>query len=326
MSKNRKGKTAAASDKLIIKSDVIAKYLSEFTYSEDYQGMQFVRLDLPSMKIDNLDKSLLEVNHLRYMDLSDNNIQDLSNLQTFASLIHLNLNKNKIKSWSIFTGEETFPKLKKLELAENGFTDIVPLTPPKLEYLDLSNCKIDKHDSWVGNSSIKVLKLVNNKIKSLSIIKDMSALEEVYLAENPISSFKDYENVPALKILHLRSTKIDKIEEEIPELPMIEVLNLRETKINTLDNLKNIFQFTTLKNLNILDTPLEKNASSFNLLLAEILNLYHGLAKFSKTEMTEQHKYEALYLSEYRWKKSEEERLRKEEEERLKAEAEGADD
>mmetsp|Transcript_1402 Transcript_1402/g.1238 ORF Transcript_1402/g.1238 Transcript_1402/m.1238 type:complete len:155 (+) Transcript_1402:519-983(+) len=154
----------------------------------------------------------------------------------------------------------------------------------------------------------------------------MPALEEAYLAETGINAFNGYENLPALRILHLRGTKINKIEEELPELPSIEVINLRETSFNTLENLKNIFQFTTLKDLNVLHTNLETNASSFNMLLAEIINLHHSLNRFCKVTIADQHKYEALYLSEYRWKKAEEERLRKEEEERLKAEAEGNDE
>jgi len=159
----------------------------------------------------------------------------------------------------------------------------------------------------------------------MTVIKEMPALEEVYLTDTGINAFNGFENLPVLRILHLRGTKISKIEEELPELPAIEVINLRGTSINTFDHLKHIFQYTTLKDLNVLNTNLEENASSFNMLLAEILNIYHTLTRFCKVEISEQHKYEALYLAEFRWRKSEEERKRKEEEERLKAEAEGDD-
>jgi hypothetical protein len=61
---------------------------------------------------------------------------------------------------------------------------------------------------------------------------------------------------------------------------------------------------------------------SFNLLLAEVLIKNAKMKRFSKIELTEQHRLEAVYLAKYRWTKSEEERKRKEEEERKKAEAE----
>lgn len=321
----RRGKATTDSDKLVLKADVIAKYLSEFTYSDDYQGMQFVRLDVPSKKIENLDKALLEVKHLRFMDLSGNNIVDVSILQAFDQLVHLNLNGNKLKNLNAFATEEGFPKLKKLELVDNKINELIPLTCPRLEYLDITDNKIEKYETWAGHPNIRIFKAVSNKFKSLSIIKDMPALQEAYLADNPISGFSGYENVPSLRLLHLRKTKIDKIEEELPEMPAIESINLRETKLSSLENLKNIFQLGSLKNLNILETPLERDATSFNMLLAEIMILFRGLERFCKVKVSEQHRYEGLYLAEYRWRKSEEERLQREEEERLKAEAEGND-
>lgn len=324
MSKNRRGK-ATDSDRLVIRADVIAKYLSEFTYSEDFQGMQFVRLNLPSKKIESLDKSLLDVKHLRYIDFSGNKISDVSMLQPFEFLVHLNLNNNAIKNLNAFTVEESFPRLKKLELMENKITELVPLTAPKLEFLDISNNNIDKVEAWTGHPNIKIFKATLNKFKNLSVIKDMPLLEEAYLADNPINAFNGYDNVPALKILHLRKTKVNKIEEELPEMPAIEYINLRQSSVNSLEHLKNLFQFSTIKDLNILDSPLEQNATSMNMLLAEVLNLHKSLQRFCKVTVTEQNRYEALYLSEYRWKKAQEEERRKKEEEeaRLKAEAEG---
>lgn len=325
MSRGNK-KNLRTSDKTVLRADVIGKFLTEFTYSEDWQGMHFVRLEVPGKKVDGLDKALLEFKHLRFINLENNNIGDVSLFQTFESLVHLNLTKNKIKNLNAFTSEEGFPNLKKLELAENSIGELVPITAPKLEYLDISHNNCGKYENWAGNATIKVFKAVKTHIKTMAVLKDMPALEEAYLQDTGINAFNNYENLPALKILHLRGTKISKIEEELPELPAIEVINLRSTGFNTLESIKQIFQFTTLKDLNILQTNLEENFSSFNLLMAEILNLYHPLQRFSKVEVSEKQKYEALYLEEYRWRKAEEERKRKEEEERLKAEAEGNDE
>jgi Leucine-rich repeat (LRR) protein len=324
MSKNKK-RAAGSTDKTILKADVISKYLSEFTYSEDKQGMQFVRLDVSDKKVDNLDKAIIEFKHLRYLNFENNGITDWAILQGFENLVHLNLNNNKIKNLTAFITEEGFPKLQKLELANNSISELVPLTASKIEYLDLSNNGLEKYETWIGHPSIKIFKAVKTKVKTMTILSNMPALEEAYLGGTSINSFSGYENLPALKVLHLRDTKISKIEEELPELASIETINLRRTGFNSLDNLKNIFQFTTLKNLNVLETNMEENASSFNMLLAEVLLNYRGLTHFCKVEIADQHKYESLYLAEYRWRKSEEERKRKEkeEEEKLKAEAEG---
>lgn len=58
------------------------------------------------------------------------------------------------------------------------------------------------------------------------------------------------------------------------------------------------------------------------MLLSEVLIVNPKVKRFSKVDVTDKEKLEAVYLARYRWEKSEEERIRKEEEERRKAEAE----
>lgn len=72
----------------------------------------------------------------------------------------------------------------------------------------------------------------------------------------------------------------------------------------------------------MLGCPVDKAASSFNLLIAEILIMNPKIKRFCKVEITDANRLEAVYLAKYRWQKQEEERIKKEEEERRKAEAE----
>ena len=65
----------------------------------------------------------------------------------------------------------------------------------------------------------------------------MPKLEELYLASNNLSALNGYEGLPALRKLHLRRNKIEKIDDEIPELPALEYLNLRSNKIPNMENL-----------------------------------------------------------------------------------------
>lgn len=274
----KQAKRGGNTDKIVLKSDVIAKHLTQFVFSDDFQGMQYVRLEMPSAKLESLNTALNEVKHLRYINFMDNKLTDVILLKDFTELVYLNLNSNKLKNLQAFATEDGFPKLKKLELADNSISELSPITCPKLEYLDISNMKIDKYETWVGNPTIKYFHAVDNKFKSLSVIKDMPALEECYLTSNQITTFSGYENVGNLKVLDLAKQKIDKIEEELPEMASIERIDFSENKFNTLDNLKNIFQFPSLKNLNILGTPLEVNATSFNMLLAELMILQNTIS------------------------------------------------
>lgn len=49
----------------------------------------------------------------------------------------------------------------------------------------------------------------------------MPKLEELYLESNVITNLIGYENLPNLRKLHLRKNKIEKIDEEFPELPSL---------------------------------------------------------------------------------------------------------
>jgi Leucine-rich repeat (LRR) protein len=121
---------------------------------------------------------------------------------------------------------------------------------PKLEYLDISYNKLEKiNEAWTGHPSLKIVKSVENKFKTIAVFKNMPKLEELYIANNNISSLVGLDGVPNLKRLHIRHNKIEKIEEEgLPELAMLEYLNLRTNKVNDLDNLFRLFAaFGSLK-------------------------------------------------------------------------------
>ena len=87
-----------------------------------------------------------------------------------------------------------------------------------------------------------------------------------------------------------------------------------------------LFIYPALTDINVLSCPVERNASSLNLLIAEVLIVNPKVTRFCKVEIQDSNKFEAVYLAKFRWERSEEERIRKEEEERRKAEAEGGEE
>ena len=149
----------------------------------------------------------------------------------------------------------------------------------------------------------------------------MPKLEELYLASNNLSTLNGYEGLPALKRLHLRRNKIEKIDEEgVPELPALEYLNLRSNKLLNFEHTIRLFGFfPTLNDLNCINCPVELGYSSMNMFVAETLGKNPKLKRFCKVEITDALKLEAVYLAKYKWSKSEEERIAKE-----KAEADAA--
>ncbi len=325
MSKESRIEELGREEKLVLKPEIIKLFLGNFSYSPTYESFTYLDLNLANRRIEALNNHILEFKGVLTLDLSGNNIVDINLLQNLEGLVKINVARNKIKNVSMFTNEANFEKLKWLDLSNNKFTELAAFKLPKLEYLDISFNKIEKvNEGWTGHPNIKILKSEDNRFKSLAPFKDMPRLEELYLASNSVNGLVGYEGVPMLRKLHLRKNKIEKFEEEMPELANLQYLNLRGNKVTKLDEFYKLFQFSTLTDINVIACPLMKQFPTFNLLVAEILITNPKLKRFCKTEITDSHKFEAVYLAKYRWEKSEEERIRKEREEREREEAEAA--
>lgn len=174
--------------------------------------------------------------------------------------------------------------MKWLDLSHNKFGEFPAMKCPKLEYLDVSYNKLEKiNENWQGHENLRIVKSVDNKFKSLVPFKNMPRLEELYMASNSIASLSGWETLPVLKKLHLRRNKIEKIEEEMPELPAIESINLRSNKIPSLEALQHLYQWESLTDINVMNNPIETNATSFNLLVAEVLIKNPRVKRFCKT-------------------------------------------
>jgi hypothetical protein len=93
--------------------------------------------------------------------------------------------------------------------------------------------------------------------------------------------------MPALRILHLRRNKIDKIDEELLPLEVLEKINLRANKIPNLEAVERLFKNVNLLDINVLNNPVEQNASSFNTLVADVLSKNSKLQRFCKLKIGE---------------------------------------
>ncbi|CDW78522.1 leucine rich repeat family protein [Stylonychia lemnae] len=316
---------AEQEEKLVLKPEVIKKYLTTFDYTPDRESMQFLHLILANKRIEALNNSILEAKHVTFLDLQNNNIVDVNIVSQLTGLVKLNLAKNKIKSINLFTNEENFTSLKWLDISNNKYTELVGIKCPKLEYLDISYNRLEKvSEGWTGHGNIRILKSIDNKFKNLQTFKEMGKLEELYLESNVIASLTGYENLPSLRKLHLRKNKIEKIEDELPPLDSLQYLNLRSNKVPNLEHLAKLFVYPQLRDINVLSCPIERNASSLNLLIAEVLILNPKIKRFCKTEITDQNKLEAVYLAKFRWTKEQE--AKKAEEEKKRLEGEQAED
>lgn len=119
-------------------------------------------------------------------------------LANFKKLISIYLSGNKIKSLNVFAEEENFPVLRRLEMAGNKLGELPGIKCPKLEYIDLTDNKIDKHETWTGHPTLKVMKLGENKLKSLQLFTNLPSLEYLDVSNNNIGVFGGFSGLERL--------------------------------------------------------------------------------------------------------------------------------
>ena len=85
----------------------------------------------------------------------------------------------------------------------------------------------------------------------------MPKLEQLYMANNAVTVLSGWEGMPALKKLHLRRNKIEKIDEELPPLEYLEYINLRANKIPNMETLEKLFKNPLLRDISVLNNPVE---------------------------------------------------------------------
>lgn len=249
---------ADVAEKLILKPGAMTQYLSNFERSEDNESFFFKDFILQNRRVESLAKTMDEVKEVRKCDLSVNNLVEIAMLKDMQHLIYLNLAKNKIKTLTIFCADDLFPNLKWLDVSNNKIVDMPAFKLPKLEYLDISYNKLEKvNDGWSGHANIRIFKTIDNKFKSLSQFKSMPKLEQLYMANNAITLLGSWDGMPALKKLHLRRNKIEKIDEECPPLDALEYINLRANKIANMENLERLFKNPVLRDISVLNNPVE---------------------------------------------------------------------
>lgn len=69
---------ADSEEKLILKPEVIKKFLSNYDYTSDRESLQFLNLSMANKRIEALNNAILEAKHVQFLDLSNNNIIDIN--------------------------------------------------------------------------------------------------------------------------------------------------------------------------------------------------------------------------------------------------------
>ncbi|EPR79629.1 Leucine rich repeat protein, partial [Spraguea lophii 42_110] len=217
------------------------------TIEENIKYLNLELLDLRNNKLNNKSANIIiSMKNLKYLDLKGNNIECLRTIES-KTLLFLNISKNPVVILHrnffdmpcirhIFMSGLTislFPSLRKsmdnLTVLDMSYTEIITLpyghdSLVNLEFLNLSNCRLEYFPEGINIKKLKKLNLSNNDLKNLHAkfreLKDKQIVLD--LRNNPLDYFSDKRKLGVLDLLEIFYNKIlldDKIYDEIRNLP-----------------------------------------------------------------------------------------------------------
>ncbi|XP_009869817.1 PREDICTED: leucine-rich repeat-containing protein 23, partial [Apaloderma vittatum] len=245
------------------------------------------------------DISLLECFiHLRYVDLSENKLQDLSPLSSLTHLLWLRVDRNRLTSARM----QELPYLQIISFAHNRIEDMEGITHPRLANLSLIGNKIRTAQGLSHGQlfSLQILELRGNVLGSTAGL-NLPKLKSLYLAQNVIRSLEGLEGLRQLATLHLRDNQLEILDGFCSSLKCLQYLNLRNNRISNLQEVEKLKVLPMLQALVLLDNPCS-DEPNYRL---EVLVLLPHLQRLDKELFEEDEREEANQI---RQKRQEEEK------------------
>lgn len=121
------------------------------------------------------------------LDISNNNISDITYLQSLPNLEYLNLNNNDVSYMSVL---KYLPALNTLYATDNNISDLLPLKHlVNLTALNLSNNSINDLLPLENLTNLVYLNLSSNNISDITYLQNLVNLTDLILSSNPVSTF-----------------------------------------------------------------------------------------------------------------------------------------
>ncbi|NXP48224.1 LRC23 protein, partial [Heliornis fulica] len=224
--------------------------------------------------------------HLRYVDLSGNKLQDLSQLSNLSHLLWLKVDDNLLTSAHM----QELPYLQVISFAHNRIKDMEGIGHPCLASLSLKGNKIQ---TALGLShsklfSLQTLELRGNKLESTAGLS-LPKLKNLYLAQNAIRSLEGLEELEQLTTLHLRDNQLETLDGFSTSMKYLQYLNLRNNGISSLEEVAKLQVLPMLQALVLLDNPCS-DEPNYRL---EVLVLLPHLQRLDKEFVEQEEQVEA---------------------------------
>ncbi|TRY90623.1 hypothetical protein DNTS_003692 [Danionella cerebrum] len=270
--------------------ELIAKSLSLLCRTANGLSHAYVRLDLKNRRLTDL-TLLASFVHLRYLDISSNQLSDFSPLAGLTQLLWVKGDGNLLHGFE----EQPFSRfayLQWLSFASNRLLAVKGLGGPALETLNLMGNGIQtmKGLEYHNLNNLVTLELRGNHLETTNYIY-LPNLRHLYLAQNNIKQLEGLEKLECLQTLHLRENQLETLDGLSAKMKCLQYLNIRGNLISSMKGLQALVSVgKTLKALVLLDNPLAKTDDYRLYVLARLSQM----ERLDNDLVTEEEKSEAV--------------------------------
>ncbi|CBZ56273.1 B7 isoform, related [Neospora caninum Liverpool] len=301
--KDKKKPGPAAADQVLLAEEILNSSLSEVARTVDGSGYAYVRLNCTGKNVTKIPEEIATFVHLRYIDISDNHLDDILPLTKLPHVLFLNAARNSITDISCLTDETCLPSCAVLNLSNNSISKLCSIGLPHLAKLTLDG---NPFVSFEGvdrlPDSLMHLSVRDSHLSTLSHLPSLPGLAYLSLANCPIDSLTDVSMLAALKILDISGVRL-----------------------SDFSSLKELLLLPSLQELTVSSIDPEMPDEDFR---REILVILRRLHKLNGVDVTpeEKKRAKALKLQRKREQEKAEEQKRRQEEEKARHEKQPDDE
>ncbi|KAK2963121.1 putative flagellar associated protein [Blattamonas nauphoetae] len=167
-----------------------------------------------------------QLEDLLYLDVSYNNITDLSFYPLILEVLHAS--HNHLTSFISFNA----PMLTELDLSHNEISSISDLHLPCLRYLDLSNNNLKNTKFVQSLPALRHLNLSHNELTAIPPIMTHPDLDTLNLSFNKLSNLGNLVQLFSLRNLDLSYNNLGDLHDTIESLKDVSFLNMLDVRGN----------------------------------------------------------------------------------------------
>jgi len=186
---------------------------------------------------------LSELIQLEILNLSTNQIKDISGLKKLKRISNLNLTFNGIDHCNDL---ENMSNMLHLDVSDNYLTDLIFVqNMEKLKSLDARSNRIQDLNPLSRLTNLESLYLSSNKISNITAIETCLNIQRLGMHSNLLKDISPLEKIPKLVYLNLSHNKITNIQ-SLKKNTNLQELLLRNNQIDDLSPVYHIFKKSQL--------------------------------------------------------------------------------